>query len=628
VGSMPNFRGGICEADEMASKDGTSGDIWLVLVKEWLKEQAILRELVKSKKLKCSVNLLEFIELIDTLGNVDNMYRLPNNRKDTPIKTPKKHSLAPLSPPKLYPSSSSEFPTRKDKGKGKARETFISQSERIRLQKKLDWYKEMHKNPNSLCPHPLSTTEEDKLVKKLTSEVTDQICGVMSFMDTPRLDYVINQALAGDTWYSKPDNDETIADDWFKGLINDLSDVQISPTKKNQPSKADKLVKLKPLPSTSSKIKKKTQVEPIYHDAYKGTVVETIGREVHMAERAAIRKGYSFIVNLQTLGNVNHSRQNPVWEIPGFCYLAAINFAIPSEKWWPTNPTVYQLSKFGYKYRKLQPFKLVETIIGQHYTLVMKEPTKYRDNSGWVQVDHLARNVRCHMKVGGDDKSDVKTLDGTNYQQWAPKMKAYLKSKELWYYVNGVKNRPSCIPELEPPIPAEGSTTILSSARLAYEATLKTYTEQRKIVLEWDTADDKALGIIQLQMADKLQYLVKGTACLTWENIQSQFDVSGLATIFVDFKYVINFKFDKRKEPSVQVAELNTRLNRLAAHKFELDHRIQAMIILSGLPQSWDSVQGSILANHEMAKLNINAIMPILQEEWQRCQARHGDHKS
>jgi hypothetical protein len=129
-------------------------------------------------------------------------------------------------------------------------------------------------------------------------------------------------------------------------------------------------------------------------------------------------------------------------------------------------------------------------------------------------------------------------------------------------------------------------------------------------------------------MADKLQYLVQDTSRETWNNIKSQFDVSGPAGIFVDFKYVINFKFDERKEPSIQVAELNTQLNRLAAHKFELDHRIQAMIILSGLPQSWDSVQGSILANHEMAKLNINAIMPILQEEWKRRQARRGDHKS
>ena len=52
------------------------------------------------------------------------------------------------------------------------------------------------------------------------------------------------------------------------------------------------------------------------------------------------------------------------------------------------------------------------------------------------------------------------------------------------------------------------------------------------------------------------------------------------------------------------------------------------MIILSGLPQSWDSVQGAILANTPMNKLKINTIMPVLQEEWQRRQARHHDHKS
>jgi hypothetical protein len=69
-----------------------------------------------------------------------------------------------------------------------------------------------------------------------------------------------------------------------------------------------------------------------------------------MAERYAIQKGDSFKVNLQTLGNITHSHQNPVWELPGFCYLAAINIAIPSDKSWPANPTVQQMSRFGYKY--------------------------------------------------------------------------------------------------------------------------------------------------------------------------------------------------------------------------------------------------------------------------------------
>jgi hypothetical protein len=91
-----------------------------------------------------------------------------------------------------------------------------------------------------------------------------------------------------------------------------------------------------------------------------------------------------------------------------------------------------------------------------------------------------------------------------------------------------------------------------------YEEALKTYREQRDVQLEWDRADDEALGIMQVRMADKLQYLVKGTACLTWENVKSQFDISGPTAIFVDFKFVINFKFDKRKEPSIQVAEVNT----------------------------------------------------------------------
>jgi hypothetical protein len=100
-----------------------------------------------------------------------------------------------------------------------------------------------------------------------------------------------------------------------------------------------------------------------------------------MAERYAIQKGDSFEVNLQTWGHVKHTKQNPLWEVPGFCYLAAINIAIPCDKLWPTNPTVQQMSRFGYKYRKLQSFKLIETVHGQHYTLKMGKPTTYRDNS-------------------------------------------------------------------------------------------------------------------------------------------------------------------------------------------------------------------------------------------------------
>ena len=137
---------------------------------------------------------------------------------------------------------------------------------------------------------------------------------------------------------------------------------------------------------------------------------------------------------------------------------------------------------------------------------------------------------------------------------------------------------------------------------------------------------------MQLQMIDKLGYLIKDSALETWNNIKAQFDVSGQAAIFVDFRFVINFKFDEKKNPSVQVAELNMKLDVLSTHGLIFDERIQAMIILSGIPQSWDSVQGAILANTPMNRLNIANtpmnrlnianIMPVLQEEWQCHQAR------
>ena len=65
-------------------------------------------------------------------------------------------------------------------------------------------------------------------------------------------------------------------------------------------------------------------------------------------------------------------------------------------------------------------------------------------------------------------------------------------------------------------------------------------------------------------MISKFDYLIKEHSADTWNNIKKQFDVSGPAAIFVDFRFVINFKFDEKKDPSVQVAELNTKLVKLA----------------------------------------------------------------
>ena len=119
-------------------------------------------------------------------------------------------------------------------------------------------------------------------------------------------------------------------------------------------------------------------------------------------------------------------------------------------------------------------------------------------------------------------------------------------------------------------------------------------------------------------MHDKLQYLVKNTSHRTWESLKSSFDQQGPASIFVDFKAATNFQFNEKLEPAVQVSQLNTIVGRLHHRGFELEPKIQAMLILTGLPASWDGVQSTILANHTVDNLKPEVIIPVLQEEWNR----------
>ena len=126
---------------------------------------------------------------------------------------------------------------------------------------------------------------------------------------------------------------------------------------------------------------------------------------------------------------------------------------------------------------------------------------------------------------------------------------------------------------------------------------MKIYDQNSAEVRSWDLANDKSLSIIQLKMADKMQYLKKSTAACTWNNIKEQFDKQGPASISIDFRSAVNFHFKENKEPAIQVVELNTIVGCLATKGFTLDPKIQAMLILTGLPASWDGIQLTILAN-------------------------------
>ena len=322
-------------------------------------------------------------------------------------------------------------------------------------------------------------------------------------------------------------------------------------------------------------------------------------------------------VNLGTMGWVTHTKENLVWNIDGYCYLAAINLKGLRNREWPKYLTLYTMSHFHYKYRKYAGFKVYKSTDSKFH---LELDLECKLGEGWTEIDCLAKEGLTHyQRIGGEGlTSKIKEFDGTNYQEWAQKMEAYLKTQELWYYVNGTIEQPMRMERPTDTSAGKESSKVSESAMAAYAEKVKLYEANLAIIMTWDLADDKSLSIIQLKMADKMQYLKKSTASGTWTNIKDQFDKQGLASIFIDFRSAVNFHFKENQEPAVQVAGLNTIIGHLATKGFTLDPKIQAMLILTGLPASWDGIQSTILANQLVDTLTAESVIPILQEEWKR----------
>ena len=148
----------VVDVDEMASTHGALRSSQMERVNTWL---ASLNE--------ASIPLPDTIEFVNSFGRVDRMVRIPPKKQiEKQASKPAKTSL-PL-PTKYNQQSSSEFPIRDRKGKGKAK----------------------------------SLSDEDKEIKGLINETMSHIFDALKIEEPKSFDKIIDQALAGDNWINNP----------------------------------------------------------------------------------------------------------------------------------------------------------------------------------------------------------------------------------------------------------------------------------------------------------------------------------------------------------------------------------------------------------------------------------------
>src|SRR5487761_1453758 len=182
----------------------------------------------------------------------------------------------------------------------------------------------------------------------------------------------------------------------------------------------------------------------------------------------------------------------------------------------------------------------------------------------------------------------VPELDGSNYQLWSCKMKAYLQSMDLWHIVSGLTPRP---------VPAAAVAT----------------PEEATQILNWDISDERAQGTITLRLApwvfDRIQILPTGmdrNANNVWARLQTFYHAVSPSQVFALFREVLNYRVDVSRNLQPQLDNLDSLYQRLATENVNIPDFLRAMMLFAALPSSWEApIIVTVMAGGQVAGITL-----------------------
>jgi len=186
----------------------------------------------------------------------------------------------------------------------------------------------------------------------------------------------------------------------------------------------------------------------------------------------------------------------------------------------------------------------------------------------------------------------VLVLDGTNYQEWAKAMEAYLMSMDLWEYANRDEQQPT---QSSPP------------------------TQDEKITFKaWKSANQKALANVILWVKPSIRedIAMLNNAETIWNHLKTHFNMVQPTTLSKDFKAAISIQIDATKHPLPQVNRLQAAVQHLSNNGVSMPKIIQAMILLSTLPPKWEMLISILCTNYDLAHLQLKHMHKVIMAQW------------
>ena len=136
----------------------------------------------------------------------------------------------------------------------------------------------------------------------------------------------------------------------------------------------------------------------------------------------------------------------------------------------------------------------------------------------------------------------------------------------------------------------------------------------------WDEKNDKALGSIQLYVAQNLRHMVDGEykAATAWKKIADEYEKPGVVGAFVAFQQFIGLHMSDASALGLQIDSIIEKAAQVNAAGIELKEQLVALTIVNALPKSYQLLSSTILTTVDLMTLKPAMVRPKIVEEEQR----------
>ncbi|KAF9225102.1 hypothetical protein BS17DRAFT_650001, partial [Gyrodon lividus] len=84
--------------------------------------------------------------------------------------------------------------------------------------------------------------------------------------------------------------------------------------------------------------------------------------------------------------------------------------------------------------------------------------------------------------------------------------------------------------------------------------------------------------------------LSKTTASSIWSSLKEEYGTPGVATTYAEFKAMLDTPIPSHEHPTPAFSKINAHFVWLAEADFEISPKVQAIILLTKLPSSMDTI--------------------------------------